>query len=225
MIRRFILSALIITIFIGICLLPQAQPKLSQHKRFTKVTHDGVLLSPWQGPWACVLDKQNHLLWEVKTDNESIHDGYWTYSWFDGVHGKRNFGDCYYEPDRCDTSDLIRRTNEQTLCAQSNWRLPTAAELNSLIQSPTSPAQPHIANDFFIHIKQGDYWTSEHNRPLPTQYRQKGVGATAINFHFGKRYTLPYRNAAFVMLVADLPAANTSLQISRRTTITQHKQE
>ncbi|KZN50003.1 DUF1566 domain-containing protein [Pseudoalteromonas luteoviolacea] len=225
MIQRLIISALILAAFIGICLLPQAQPKLSQHKRFTKITQEGDKLSPWQGPWACVHDKQNHILWEIKTDNESIHDGYWTYSWFDGEKGKQNFGDCYFEPNRCDTHDLIRHTNQQGLCGVSKWRLPTAKELHSLIQAPTSPALPHIANDFFIHIKQGDYWSSEHSQPLAKQYRQGGQGATAINFHFGKSYTLPYRNAAFVMLVADLPTANIQPQLSRREINTHQKQE
>ncbi|KID57572.1 hypothetical protein JF50_10335 [Pseudoalteromonas luteoviolacea] len=225
MIQRLLISAFIIAVFIGICLVPPAQPKLSQHPRFTKITQDGKTLSPWQGPWACVHDTQNQLLWEVKTDNETIHDGYWTYSWFNGAQGKENFGDCYFEPNRCDTQDLIRRTNEQALCGLTQWRLPSAQELSSLIQDPASPAYPYIANDFFVHIKKGDYWSADHSQPLSKQYRQGGDGATAINFHFGKSYTLPYRNAAFVMLVADLPAANTSPQLSRRELITQQKQE
>ncbi|KZN44023.1 DUF1566 domain-containing protein [Pseudoalteromonas luteoviolacea] len=225
MINRIIWSVIILSALIAVCLFPQKKPKLTQHQRFTKITSTGKTLLPWQGPWACVLDSQNGLLWEVKTDSENVHDGYWTYSWFDGQKGKSNFGDCYFEPERCDTADLIRHTNQQSLCGQNNWRLPTAPELISLVQGPSSPSQPHIATDYFVHIKRGDYWSSEHGIPLPAQYRAKGLGATAINFHFGKSYTLPYRNAAFVMLVADIPTANTHPQLSRRATIKQHKQE
>ncbi|TQF71296.1 DUF1566 domain-containing protein [Pseudoalteromonas luteoviolacea] len=222
MTKRLTWSAIILVLLVVICLIPRDKPQIKHHHRFTKIAQSGELLLPWQGPWACVLDNQNEVLWEVKTDNESIHDGYWTYSWFDGQHGKSNFGDCYFEPNRCDTQDLIRRTNKQGLCGLSNWRLPSATELNSLVQAPNSPSQPFIANDYFIHIKRGDYWSSEHGIKLPSQYRSHGMGATAVNFHFGKRYILPYRNAAFVMLVADIPTTNKHPQLSRRATIKQH---
>jgi hypothetical protein len=183
----------------------------------------GETISPWQGPWSCVVDSTLNVLWEVKTDNESIHDGYWTYSWFDKTQGKENFGDCYFEENRCDTNDLIRHTNQQGLCNQHNWRLPTPTELQSLVTKPQRPGKTYITTDFFPFIHQGDYWTSGSQQPLPQHFSQNSsqvsTGALAVNFHAGQQVTLPYRNAAFVILVSSLTEANTTSQLSRRVNI------
>jgi hypothetical protein len=201
------------------------------HTRFIKMINTGETISSWQGPWSCVLDSRLNVLWEVKTDNESIHDGYWTYSWFDETHGKENFGDCYFEEKRCDTNDLIRHTNQQGLCNQYNWRLPTPDELQSLITSPQRPGQSHINNDYFPFIHQGDYWTSASQQPLPQHFSphssphsspnssQVNSGALATNFHAGQQVTLPYRNAAFVILVSSLTETNTTSRLGRRAII------
>ncbi|ODA33963.1 hypothetical protein [Veronia pacifica] len=42
------------------------QPDMS---RFIKVNEQGEFLSPWQGPWHCVLDTQTGMLWEAKSDD------------------------------------------------------------------------------------------------------------------------------------------------------------
>ncbi|WP_125717427.1 DUF1566 domain-containing protein [Pseudoalteromonas rubra] len=188
-------------------LSPIAQP----HPRFVKLDKAGTPLSPWQGPWSCVLDTQKQLVWEAKTDNENIHDGYWTYSWYLAAdeqrppRGDANLGDCYFESSRCDTQDLINKTRKTALCGLTHWRLPTSDELSSLLQSPARPGHAHIAQDFFPHMKHGDYWSADHSQPLSGHYQRFKQGATAVNFHTGELYPLPYRNAAFVLLVADLP--------------------
>ncbi|MCF6435745.1 DUF1566 domain-containing protein [Pseudoalteromonas sp. MMG022] len=222
MIKRFCISALVVVIVSIYVVFDDVQMEPITHPRFTKITAQGQPLSPWQGPWACVLDHQNNLLWEIKTDDESIHDGYWTYSWYDQGLGKANFGDCYFESARCDTQDLIRHTNEQTLCGQKNWRLPTERELASLIQPPAHPGQPYIAYDYFTHIKKGDYWTNQANVKLQQQFAHLKQGAKAVNFHNGKVVTLPYRNAAFVILVSDITKAYSHAQLSSRDTSTTH---
>nr|WP_194709983.1 DUF1566 domain-containing protein [Pseudoalteromonas sp. S16_S37] len=186
------------------------------HARYTKIAATGAPLTPWQGPWACVFDSQLNVLWEVKTDNESIHDGYWTYSWFQQSKGQANFGDCYFESQRCDTQDLIEHTNIQGLCGQHNWRLPTEQELASLIQSPSRPGRPYIAHDYFSHIKKGDYWTSQSDANLSQQFKHLKLGAKAVNFHDGTVNALPYRNAAFVILVSPLTKSHPLSQISSR---------
>jgi len=171
--------------------------------RFQKIAQDGVTLSPWQGPWACVFDKQQNLLWEVKRDDESIHDGYWTYSWFDGQRGVENRGDCYFKSERCDTLDLIKRVNQQALCTVNQWRLPTQKELQTLMINNDRPNENQIAVDYFPQMQRGDFWTSDHSKPLPTRYRALKEGATVVNFQQSSSQILPYRNAAFVILVND----------------------
>ncbi len=173
------------------------------HPRYQKVTQSGGFLLPWQGPWACVMDKKTGLLWEVKTDDESIHDADWTYSWFNGKTGEPNKGDCFYQNGRCDTAAFVARTNHQHLCGLKNWRLPTPQELISLMEPNDRPNQAQIASDFFPRIHNSGYWTQINNQPLTLHFRHLKHGALSFNLFEGNVNALPYRNAAFVVLVTD----------------------
>lgn len=202
------------------------EPPLPVDNRLLKISADAKPLHNWDGSWACVYDRTTQLLWEVKTDSENIHDGYWSYSWFDGEHGQANLGDCYFEANRCDSQDLINRTNYHlplsaattanhsdintkplkkngTLCGQSDWRLPSADELASLVDTTVPTGAATINRYYFPHSKRGDYWTANKQQPLIGVFSHQGMGATAINFASGERVNLPYRNAAFVRLVSD----------------------
>ncbi|ALU41826.1 Lcl C-terminal domain-containing protein [Pseudoalteromonas rubra] len=213
MITRLLMSLATAVIVISLLWIEPLSPVVQPHPRFVKLDQSGHPLSPWQGPWSCVLDTQKDLVWEVKTDSENIHDGYWTYSWYlsadetiqSQARGEANLGDCYFESSRCDTQDLINRARQTALCGLTHWRLPTSGELSSLLQNPARPGHVHIAQDFFPHMKHGDYWSADHSQPLSGHYQRFKQGATAVNFHTGEQYPLPYRNAAFVLLVADLP--------------------
>lgn len=199
---RFLVSLFFISglLYIGaIATFPT--PPADPH--WQKISAQGQPLSPWQGPWACIFDRRQQLYWETKTDDESIHDGNWTYSWFQDAVGTENHGDCYFEDNRCDTDDLIRRTNQQQLCGQTKWRLPTQVELLALKQTQDRPGKIALATDYFIHIKHGDYWTSSHQQPLSGIFRHLKHGAVAVNMTHVTPLTLPYRNAAFVILVSE----------------------
>ena len=178
--------------------VPQEQPSPS---RWIKTNAQGQTMSPWSGPWTCVYDTKTKLLWEAKTDNESIHDGYWTYSWNDGIRGVENKGDCYFEKERCDTLDLITRVNKEKTCGLDNWRLPSSKELLSLVSRDTKPGEPLIAKDFFPQTKRGDYWTMDSQQRLTGTFTYLKEGALAVDFVNGNLTKLPYRNASFVRLV------------------------
>ncbi len=177
-----------------------------------KLDKNGQEIANWSGPWSCVLDRKTGLVWEVKTDNEGIHDGYWSYSWLDNKNkGVANWGDCHFEDDRCDTQDLLRRVRKEQTCGLANWRLPTADELSTLIVDYQRPGEPVIDSGFFPHTKRGDYWTSDANQPLTGIYRHLKKGATAVNFITGEKVATPYRNAAFVRLVtSEQPGTSTA---------------
>ncbi|WP_406828237.1 DUF1566 domain-containing protein [Microbulbifer sp. ARAS458-1] len=206
--------------------LHQPQDPRPAPYHFTKIDASGGPLPIWSGPWSCVCDHRSGRLWEVKTDSENIHDGLWTYSWYDNswadvpdndqftaqpaAHrgapttiGTPNNGDCYFEEERCDTADLIRRTREEKLCGGQDWRLPTAAELQTLIYTDAKAGQPTIDTAFFPKTKRGDYWTSEQDKSLQTVYNYLKSGAVAVSFVDGQPITIPHRNAAFVRLVSD----------------------
>ncbi|MDX1451642.1 MAG: DUF1566 domain-containing protein [Oleiphilaceae bacterium] len=210
--RHMLARALALTLILGGTLLwaawHQAESIQALPSSYIKLNQHGEAMADWAGPWACVLDRETGLLWEVKNDGEDIHDAYWTYSWFNGEVGQANGGDCYFEKDRCDTLDLIRRTNQQALCGVSRWRLPTRGELQSLIEAHARPGQAKIAAAYFPHTKKGDYWTSEGEQALGGHYQRLKEGAFAVSFLDGRASVLPYRNAAFVRLVAEASGSN-----------------
>ncbi len=84
---------------------------------YTKLDANGNDLpdgTPW--PWVMVRDNVTGLIWEVKTDDDSIHDKDNTYTWeramdFGTTLNAVQFGGC------------------------SDWRLPTAKELASIVDS------------------------------------------------------------------------------------------
>lgn len=201
MIRRAMILFLVLAIFIIWALWHQPAGVQPLPSRYVKIDAQGEAIDDWAGPWACVLDRETGLLWEVKTDSETIHDAYWSYSWFDGETGHANGGDCYFEPERCDTLDLVRRTNKQGLCGLSRWRLPTSDELASLVSEQGRPGQAKIAHAYFPHTHKGDYWSAEGKQKLSGHYQHLQHGARTVSFLDGTMSSLPYRNAAFVRLV------------------------
>ncbi|WP_462169802.1 Lcl domain-containing protein [Pseudoalteromonas xiamenensis] len=190
----------------------QNQPRPKSDVRFTKMAKTGESLKPWQGPWHCVFDSQLGLFWEVKQEDESIHQADWTYSWFDGRKGQANSGDCYFKKERCDTQDLIQATNQEQLCGQAAWRLPTSMELNALYRPQDRAHRPLLSEDYFPRLKDGDYWTADADVSLTGFYKRLGKGAFAFNPYDWQLRELPYRNAAFVILVADAKTPTTSMQ-------------
>ena len=202
--RLIIVLMIIISLLIVSWLNPAPQPSQPVESRFVKLNQFGEPMRPWEGPWSCVLDNKTGLIWENKTDNESIHDGYWSYSWYDENVGTPNLGDCYFEANRCDVMDLVNRTNKSALCGRSDWRLPSENELITLVERSFPQGHLQINPVFFPNTKKGDYWTSNHSQPLSGGFKHLHEGASAINFLDGRIRKLPYRNAAFVRMVTEV---------------------
>ena len=201
MTRRALLLLVMLSSLVVWSLWLPLEPVQEIPSRYVKINQQGQAVADWAGPWACVFDTKTGLLWEVKSDREDIHDAYWSYSWFDGVSGHKNSGDCYFEPERCDTLDLIIKVNKQGLCGQTEWRLPASHELLSLVSKDVRPGQATIAHAYFPHTKKGAYWSADAEQALSGHYKRLKQGAISVNFRDGRAVVLPYRNAAFVRLV------------------------
>ena len=79
---------------------------------YTKLDESGNELpddAPWS--WAMVRDNVTGLIWEVKTDDASIHDKWNAYSWYDAK------------------SAFLTTLNSQNFGRHNDWRLPTLKEL------------------------------------------------------------------------------------------------
>lgn len=128
-------------------------------------------------PWACVRDNVTGLVWEVKTTTAGIHHKDNTYQW----GGLTALG--HDHPDRQGTyfvpswNELVEGSNNGTLCGFTNWRVPTVAELSSIVNKGTY--NPSIDTNYFPNTPPSSwFWSSS---PLPSYDRI----AWFVNFNYG----------------------------------------
>jgi hypothetical protein len=158
---------------------------------FTKLDTWGNALPNNAPEWVCVRDNVTGLVWEVKTDDNGLHDRQNTYSWLLGndafladAAASVNGGNC--KESACDTRGFISAVrairpdpNNQTLgfCGQApnSWRLPQPYELLSLVHYGTY--DPAIDEIYFPNVRfSGDdqlsakYWTAIQNADGSRRY-------------------------------------------------------
>ncbi|OZG74037.1 hypothetical protein BTA51_09705 [Hahella sp. CCB-MM4] len=133
-----------------------------QLERWRKLDAGGEPVAVHQGPWACVEDVGEKLIWEVKSWQEYTHYYKSSYSWRHQETGEKDLGSCVFGKQfvPCDTEDLIQRLNQARYCGVTSWRLPTYDELKSLADPETVAGQPMINRYLFPRTARGPYWTS-----------------------------------------------------------------
>ncbi|ETR71354.1 MAG: hypothetical protein OMM_02547 [Candidatus Magnetoglobus multicellularis str. Araruama] len=110
---------------------------------FTKLDAQGNELPDSANEWTIVRDNITGLIWEVKTDDGSIHDKDNTYEWHDIE------------------TVFIKTLNDQQFAGVSDWRMPTIKELDSI--ADYGKYNPAIDSRFFPSTKFEDeslYWSS-----------------------------------------------------------------
>ncbi|MEM7210169.1 MAG: DUF1566 domain-containing protein [Pseudomonadota bacterium] len=129
---------------------------------YTKLDNRGDVLDVDSERWQCAKSTLTGLIWEVKTNDGGLRDGQFTYSWMESISGDHtplsgrvDGGQCLYT--NCDTHAYIETINEIGLCGQSNWRLPTTSELESLVLLRNYI--PKIDSRYFPHAKSFYYWS------------------------------------------------------------------
>jgi hypothetical protein len=106
---------------------------------FTKLDAGGAPLTNDATYWAMVKDNVTGLIWEIKTDDTTIHDKDYRYTW-------------------ADASDIfIYKINEENFGGYSDWRLPSALELNSIMD--LRHCHPAIDMDYFPNTMANPYWS------------------------------------------------------------------
>ncbi len=127
---------------------------------YTKLGQGGVALSDAAAPadgWLMVRDNVTGLIWEIKTDDNSIHDRDNTYTWDN-------------------TATFITAVNNENFGGFSDWRPPTIKELSTLVNS--NGYDPAINTVFFPRTKSSYYWSS-------TTYAYSSGYAWGVYFYRG----------------------------------------
>ena len=113
---------------------------------FVKIAADGRALPRNATTWDCVQDQVTGLMWEVKTRDRGLRDRNKTYT-------QRGDGSAR------EASVFASAVNASGLCGHQDWRLPSHAELLSLVDfSRLSPA-PTIDAKWFPNSVAADHWT------------------------------------------------------------------
>ena len=107
---------------------------------FVKFDANGNALPDDATNWSMVKDQTTGLIWETKTDDNSIHD----------KDNKYNF---YYLNEK-----FINRLNQNNFGGFSDWRIPEIAELNTLVSVQQN--RPSINSQYFPKTSAYDYWTT-----------------------------------------------------------------
>ena len=108
----------------------------SEKSTFTKLDAQGKELQDSAQTWAMVRDNTTQLVWEVKTDDDSIHDKNNTYT--------------YKEAEE----KLIGELNRTKFGTFSDWRMPSNDELYSI---RIKGVEPYINTLFFPHTSPTAY--------------------------------------------------------------------
>ncbi|MCP4235258.1 MAG: DUF1566 domain-containing protein [Aestuariibacter sp.] len=153
---------------------------------FTKLDASGNDLAASASSWSCVRDNVTGLVWEVKTDDDGIHDRDNTYRW--GGIGADPYGTEFYD----DWDVLVNDSNTETLCGFSDWRVPNVKELKGIASFDRS--SPAIDTNYFPNTSSSYYWSG-------TAYADFSGGAWGVNFDGGETDLFGRGDNLYVRLV------------------------
>lgn len=169
---------------------------------FSKIAIGGAVLLNNATEWACVGDNVTGLTWETKAVS-GLRSRNHTYSWYSSAPanagGTATAGSCA-TVGRCDTEKFVADVNAMSppLCGYIDWRLPTAKELQGIVNfSRINPATVISFFSDFPAVGAGLWWTS-------TRSASSG-DAWFVDFSLGGASTWAMNNPLRVRLVRSAP--------------------
>jgi hypothetical protein len=123
-----------------------------------------------------VQDNVTRLIWELKTDDGTIHDKDNKFTWYDS-NSDTNGGFPGTPSEGTDTEDFINEINAEKFGGKANWRMPKAVELFSIKNFGEEPIHnmffPNSMEPFFW------YWSSD-------TYTENKAWAWHMDFNYGR---------------------------------------
>ena len=137
---------------------------------YTKLDANGNDLPDEATEWIMIRDNVTGLIWENKTDDNSIHDKDNAYNWYDAQ------------------SVFIATLNSQNFGGHNDWRLPTIKELSTIVDSSIPYPGPTINSDYFPNTVSSYYWSSTTGAYDPSHAWSVIFGVGYIGYHFKSYY-------------------------------------
>ena len=131
---------------------------------FTKISKTGTALAATATSWNCVQDNVTGLMWEVKTDDNGLHDKDWSYTWYNPGNTKNGgavggtTGAYCGSTSACHTDAFVKAVNAVGWCGHKDWRVPDRDELFSIVDY--SRYNPAIDIAYFPNTVGLWFWSS-----------------------------------------------------------------
>lgn len=109
--------------------------------QYIKLDATGKYLSDSAISWSMIMDKVTGLIWEIKTTDSSIHDRSNKFDWYDA----QDF--------------FIETLNSNSFGGYSDWRLPKAMELSTIINADEWDSA--VNTSYFPQTVNSNYWSSD----------------------------------------------------------------
>jgi PKD repeat protein len=134
---------------------------------FTKIGASGETLPDSATAWSCVKDNVTGMVWEVKTNDGSLRDWTKTYSNYDSTTSAQLYnGTTFVNPTQADIDAATNSigfknaVNTAGLCGGTDWRLPTADELQGIVDYGVAYPGPTIDATWFPNTQGDWFWSS-----------------------------------------------------------------
>lgn len=184
---------------------------------YTKLGENGDEIADDSTDFACVRDNFTGLIWEIKvssTDNvpnTALRDNKNTYSWAYSLGSTGGENGTAADPQTicpstadCGLEVYVEEVNATVFCGGSNWRVPTMAELSSLVDYSKGSATGAVDTTVFNDLPSAEllghqyFWSSETSADGGGKF-----SAWVLNFANGNDNTLPKTQTqnAYVRLV------------------------
>lgn len=121
----------------------------------------------------CLQDNKTNLVWELKTDDDSLHGKDKTFRW--GGVGADKVGSIAFD----DWNALVKAANKNALCGFTDWRVPTIDELKQLYTlQQSSEIKPYFSN-----TQASAYWSVSAYEKYP-EHAQTVYFGNGVSYYY-----------------------------------------